>query len=1099
MIKDLKNKTKKELLQLIDEMENGNSKSEVTTDITNISGNDDLIPNSILLIDSKGNINSFNKNTKELFAMGENELIDKNFFELKWKIINSDEKVFKKSSNPIYLSLKNSEFISNKIFSFKLSQSNRIKKILVNLRQNSKSKLFSLSLQEIDDMTEDNLNISHLKEVINQAKISIFTTDISGKTTFANPFTYDNSGYSQKDIIDKDPNSFNFAFKDINFHKNIRKMLQDGESWQGVLENKKKNGNNYYEDSFVFPLKDNQDRVIGYGAVKNDISDTYDNFNKINSLRKDNKKLLDNILDIIIRFDLNKNILFVNKAITNVINISPEDLIGKNIEDLDLIQEVKSCWNNNFENIDLKKGYNESDIYIKAYDKYFHNSFLAEYDEFGNIESYLSTSRDITEIKKSKLTLLDSKDRLHTIFHKAPYANYILDHHLNFVDFNKATLELFGYTKKDLLSNSLIELRLMQDEDIKKANIRLKNLEKGQSNEETEYSIKTKAGFYKQIIVKSSPINYKDEKYILASAYDITDRKLAEYELLMSEEKYKNLYNEAIIAMIRISSNNGKVITANKTAAELFGYGNVNDFIENFDAISHYDKPEERTRLKDTLKEKKIIDENEVLFKKKDGSKIWLSVSEKLFDEYSFIEIALLDITAKKETEELKKCYLEISDLMNSIGDLNNLFIAISDCIKKYIDDVKIGIGMMDSGVNMLFFPFFEDSTEDEYTIISLEDSDNLASDVVKHKDTIYYNKNHLELFYRKNLTTPKGTLPNYWIGIPLMLNEEILGTIILQRYNLQKAFTLNEIDLLESIAKQLSNAVARQRSEDEIKIINKNLEERIFDRTTKLEDSAEELRVEVANRFKAQEELQAAKDKLEKSLEAEKELSDLKTRFVSVVSHEYRTPLTVILLATDLLDICYTNRIKKEYDKSINKIRVSVNKMSSLLEDVLIYGKASKNRLSYKPMSFNILDLLENSINDVTAMNQGRNEIIWSNKVKESNIYSDESLLSHIITNLISNAAKYSPNGKPVNISLIENEDSFIFEVTDQGIGIPEKDLKHLFTAFHRSTNTGAIEGTGLGLSIVKQCVDALNGKITVDTKENLGSTFRVVFPKEI
>jgi len=832
--------------------------------------------------------------------------------------------------------------------------------------------------------------------------------------------------------------------------------------------------------------------------LKNKNGTNNSELNQSNLIESKTDSLINNIPDVIIRFSTDKTILFANDAIFPIIDKHPEEIIGKSIDELDLPEKVSELWLDNFDNIKNSNGLRQSDCYLKKLNKHYHNTFVEEKNGEGKVISYLSVSRDITEIDKIKIKLIEEKQRFQSIFQNVPIANYILDSDLNFLEFNQAALDLLGYPAEDLLGTSLDKLNLMNNSQLETAKKRQIKALSGTINTEKEYIIKTKDGIEKHIEVKSSPIVYKQKKCILGSAYDITKRKNIEKALIQSEEKYRTLYNDSLIAMLRISPKNGKLLTANKRAAELFGYENEFDLVENFDAENHYNNPEQRKEVFNAIKKFEIVKNKEILFKKTDGSPIWLSVNEKLYSEYGFIEIALMDITAKKVTEELKKCYLEISEIMNSQAELNELFIEISDCLKRYLDDVKIGIGMMDSGVDMLFFPFFEDTTEDEYTIISIDDSDNLASDVINFKDTIYFDKSHIERYYKKNNTTPTGTLPNYWLGIPFTLNNEVLGTMIVQRYNSTKGFSIEEIDLLETISRQIALALARQRSSDEIKIINKNLEERIFERTNQLEDAAEELRAEANIRLKAQKELQAAKDDLEKALEAEKELSELKTRFVSVVSHEYRTPLTVILLATDLLEICYDNQIKHEFKKNIKKVRTSVTKMSSLLEDVLIYGKASRDKLEYKPTGFNILDMLENTINDISLVNQGRNEIIWKNDVIESNIYSDESLISHIVTNLISNAAKYSPNGKPVHVSLVETSDSFIFKVKDEGIGIPEKDQKHLFTAFHRSANTGAIEGTGLGLSIVKQCVDTLNGEITVKSVENEGSLFKVIFPKE-
>ncbi len=295
----------------------------------------------------------------------------------------------------------------------------------------------------------------------------------------------------------------------------------------------------------------------------------------------------------------------------------------------------------------------------------------------------------------------------------------------------------------------------------------------------------------------------------------------------------------------------------------------------------------------------------------------------------------------------------------------------------------------------------------------------------------------------------------------------------------------------------QILDITEIKKAEEAILKMNEELEQKVIDRTTQLEVALTDLKSEIKERQKAEEELQLAKEEVTKALEQEKELNTLKTRFISMISHEYRTPLTVILTSTYLIEQFYQGPNQLQFNKFLDKIRSSVKSMTQLLQDVLTIGKSDAGKTTIQINRFRAVDLCKDIIEECQVIDNNAHifELNYADKAIE--LESDEKQIKHIISNLVLNAAKYSPNAKTVTINLTEVNNKITFQVIDEGIGIPESDQEHLFEAFYRAGNVGAISGTGLGLAIVKKCVDLLKGEITFKSVSQVGTTFNVTIDK--
>lgn len=238
------------------------------------------------------------------------------------------------------------------------------------------------------------------------------------------------------------------------------------------------------------------------------------------------------------------------------------------------------------------------------------------------------------------------------------------------------------------------------------------------------------------------------------------------------------------------------------------------------------------------------------------------------------------------------------------------------------------------------------------------------------------------------------------------------------------------------------------------------------------------------------------AEDTLQQALQQEKELGDLKSRFISMASHEFRTPLATMLALTETLR-AYRHRLPAEQiDQRLDKIQVQIGYLKSVMEDVLQLARLQVHQAEFNPTLIDLDDLARSVIDEFQSRPDVTQTLVYHCDHALRSVQADSKLLRRIISNLVSNAVKYSPEGTTITVTLTYTEETLTLTVCDQGIGIPEADLKHLFEPFHRATNVGTIAGTGLGLSITKQSVELHGGAITVESQLNVGSTFTVCIP---
>ncbi len=634
----------------------------------------------------------------------------------------------------------------------------------------------------------------------------------------------------------------------------------------------------------------------------------------------------------------------------------------------------------------------------------------------------------------------------------------------------------------------------------------------------------------------------KPYKY-LAIRSDITDRKNAYEALRASEVRYRNLYENSLVALFTTDLTTSRIVQVNEIGVRLLGYSSKAEVVNILNGVDFYVRPEERNKTVEALLRDGVITNSLLEMRRKDGTHFWVNSFVKLNDDKTLAQTALVDVTGQVQAYEA----LRLSEAKYR-GIYDNTVVAMFTAemdTRKIIDTNDVGWQLLGYTSKQEFIDFYDPkvhlpdlSVRDQNIAVLLEKGqmNNGIQRMQKLDGTCIWVKVFSKLD-KTNFTaqtvlidiTPqisayeqlKKSEENY-----RNLFENSLVAVFIADVVTQMPIDVNETaallmgytskaDLLENYSHNLhfGDPADVEKLYHEIVetgyITNRELKLKKRDGTnfwamasiTLNSDKTQAHCVitDITPQIHNQEILEArVKERtleLTESLNRELLMNELKSRFIATASHEFRTPLTTILFSTNLLETYISKNEPDKCTKHLNRIKSIINDLTQILTDFLSLEKLESGNVTTVTGPVDIKELSTATLEEVAHTFTNGTNIIYGHE-GNSMVIVDRNILHNILLNLLSNACKYSKPGAPINLATTNRAGNLVIKVADQGIGIPAADQPHIFTHFFRATNVNTIQGTGLGLNIVKKYVELLSGTIGFTSEESIGTTFTVEIP---
>lgn len=318
------------------------------------------------------------------------------------------------------------------------------------------------------------------------------------------------------------------------------------------------------------------------------------------------------------------------------------------------------------------------------------------------------------------------------------------------------------------------------------------------------------------------------------------------------------------------------------------------------------------------------------------------------------------------------------------------------------------------------------------------------------------------------------------------------------EEFPVEISLTYYESEGRKQIVSFINDITERKLAENNLIKMKNELETKVKERTKELSDALLELGHTNEGLQQEMEQRKKVEAQIREMLSREKELSELKSRFVSMASHEFRTPLGGILSSISLIAKYPLTEDEPKRQKHVQNIKKSVKNLTNILNDFLSLDKLDQGKIASNPVNFDFIPYIKDIVEDLNDTTDQNHQIVVKTTETEIQLFQDKEMIRNVIINLLSNAIKYSPDGGTVTVPVKVIGGQLVFEIQDQGIGIPKEDQKHLFERFFRAHNVTNLQGTGLGLNIVKRYLDLLGGTIDFTSRENEGTTFKVTLPLE-
>lgn len=846
--------------------------------------------------------------------------------------------------------------------------------------------------------------------------------------------------------------------------------------------------------------------------------------------------LLNNTLQAFVLLDKNAHVIAFNEVAVKLMKgiFGNRLSVGDNMNEVMLNPTFRKFYPDfkaAFKGKAIKSEYELADPKGRKYSFVF--SFTPVLDVEDDVVSVSFSMLDITELNHTRTELIRSEKLIGSVFHTADIGLAVVDDNGKFKMVNTGFGKLLGYEKESLVGKPY--LKVIKTSNANKNNrTGLKGTLLSGKAQSIEYRIVNKEGNIRDVFTTSSLFTDMDgEKYTLLTVRDITE-----------EKKYRELMDSAEKSM-HIGSFEFNVDTWQITwTKEMFSLYEVpKGFVPSVESAMKYINKEDLPAIQQAyqnLEEKfeEIDFEFRIITAKRNEKWMHARMAPIVVNsKYVGFRGTMMDISERKYAE------MEIERLSWVARHTNNIVIIADrhDRIEWVNDSFESRLGYSLSEINgKIPAKLLSGADTDKATMARIRSRLNDQQPV--NEVILLYSRQRIPIWFNLNVAPifNAGELIHY-VGILTDLTE------LVNAKEIQK----NQ-EALEQRQKLL-NAMAGNFPDGIIGVINRNLQyvyvggtelkklghdikdwigHELFDKISPEANAyaapfldkvftGESVRfeLEVKNNIysvsavpmvpednlttKALVVIQnitdrkMAEEETLRALMKQKELNELKSKFVSVASHEFRTPLGTILSSADLVTQYVMRGDQENTQKHIARIKSSVNNLTSILNEFLSLSKIEEGIIHNSPIEFNVREFCENLVEDIQSLKKADQKIIYRCEGMTETIMLDRQHTRNILINLISNALKYSAPGKSIYITSVVEPGFVSFIVKDEGIGIPEEDKGNIYEAFFRAHNATNFQGTGLGLNIIKRYLGIMKGTITFESELNKGTTFKVTLPQ--